>query len=213
MRRLSEAPDISPEADVRDVRFGRYCEVKEGARLLNVDFGDYSYTDRFTDIANARIGKFANIASFVRINPGDHPMHRASQHHFMYRATMYFDDVEDEADFFAWRASRPVTLGHDTWIGHGAVILAGRTVGTGAVVAAGAVLSKDVGPYEIWGGVPARKLKDRHPPALAERLSAVAWWDWRHDQLRAALEDFRALSAEAFVEKYEGGPPTTAPER
>lgn len=203
MPKLSPEPWIAPTASVVASTLGRYTEIQEGTRLLNVEFGDYSYTDRFADIANAEIGKFANIASFARINPGDHPMERASQHHFMYRASYYWEGAEDEAEIFNRRAAKRVRFGADVWMGTHAIVLSGRSVGDGAVVAAGSVVTKDIGPYEIWGGAPARKLKDRHPSGIAERLRALAWWDWSHERIAAALEDFRALSAEAFLEKYE----------
>jgi hypothetical protein len=97
-----------------------------------------------------------------------------------------------------------VTLGHDIWLGHGVTLLAGVTIGSGAVVGAGAVVSRDVAPYSIVAGVPARPIRDRFPPAVAERLQALAWWDWSHAQLRQALPDFRQLSVEAFLEQYGG---------
>lgn len=78
------------------------------------------------------------------------------------------------------------------------------TLGHGAVVAAGAVVTRDVEPYSIVAGTPAKHLRLRQPRDIAERLIALAWWDWSHEVLRATLEDFRALSAEAFLEKYEG---------
>ena len=102
-------------------------------------------------------------------------------------------------EFFDWRASKRVTIGHDTWIGHGATILPGVTVGNGAVVGAGAVVSKDVAPYTIVGGVPAKPIRERFDRRIAERYQALAWWDWDHARLRAALDDFRALAAEAFL--------------
>lgn len=203
-QRLSERPRIHPSAAVEGSRLGRFTEIGEGCLLSNTRLGDYSYAARFAEIANAEIGKFVNIAAFTRINPGNHPMERASLHHFMYRAAMYWEDAEDEAAFFAGRAAREVRIGHDVWLGHGAIVLAGRKIGDGAVIGAGAALTKDVGPYEIWAGNPARKIRDRHPPAIAERLQALAWWEWDHADLRAALEDFRALSAEAFLEKHGG---------
>jgi hypothetical protein len=97
-----------------------------------------------------------------------------------------------------------VTLGHDIWIGHGVTLLVGVSIGTGAVVGAGAVVSRDVAPYSIVAGVPARPIRERFPAAIAARLQALAWWDWPHDKLRAALPDFRKLSVEAFLEKHEG---------
>jgi len=79
----------------------------------------------------------------------------------------------------------------------------GRTIGTGAVVAAGAVVTKDVDPYAIVAGNPARVIRQRFSAAVAQRLHQLAWWDWDHDRLRTALPDFRQLSIEAFLEKYE----------
>jgi len=81
--------------------------------------------------------------------------------------------------------------------------LAGVTIGTGAVVGAGAVVSKDVAPYSIVAGVLAKPIRERFPTAIAERLQALAWWDWPHAQLREALPDFRQLGVEVFLEKYE----------
>ena len=78
------------------------------------------------------------------------------------------------------------------------------TLGDGAVVAAGAVVTKDVDPYTIVAGTPAKPLRLRQPRAIADRLIALAWWDWDHETLHVALDDFRAMKADAFLEKYEG---------
>ncbi|HMA14339.1 MAG TPA: chloramphenicol acetyltransferase, partial [Kiloniellaceae bacterium] len=133
-----------------------------------------------------------------------HPVWRASQHHFTYRSRQFGLAEADDAEVFTWRRDEAVTLGHDIWLGHGVTVLAGVTIGTGAVVGAGAVVSRDVAPYRIVAGVPARTIRDRFPAAIAGRLQALAWWDWPHERLRAALPDFRALSVEAFLEKYGG---------
>lgn len=202
-RSLGDEPLLHAGAIVRESALGRFVEIGEGSHVAGSSIGDYSYCARYADIANSDIGKFVSIAAFTRLNPGDHPMTRASQHHFMYRASLYFADAEDEAAVFEWRARRRVHIGHDVWIGHGAVITAETDVGVGAVIGAGAVVTKPVPPYEVWGGTPARKLKDRHPPAVAERLMALAWWDWPHARIRTALEDFRTLSAEMFLEKHQ----------
>jgi hypothetical protein len=147
------------------------------------------------------IGKFCSIAEGARINPGNHATWRATQHHFTYRAAQFGLGEDDEA-FFQWRRDHWVTIGHDVWIGHGVTILPGVTVGTGAVIGAGAVVSKDVEPYEIVGGVPARHLKWRFTPPQDEALQLIAWWDWDHAALKAALHDIRALDIDAFIEKY-----------
>lgn len=205
MPRLSPTePFIHPDCQVVNTTFGAYCELGAGSRVQNSSFGDYSYTDRSTDIANASIGKFANIASYTRIGPTDHPLHTASLHHFLYRSEDYWDDTGMDAAFFAHRASRRAVIGHDTWLGHNCIIKPEVTVGDGAVVASGAVVTRDVEPYTIVAGLPAKPIRRRQPEAIADRLIALAWWDWDHDRLRAALPDFRALETEAFLEKYEG---------
>jgi serine acetyltransferase len=88
------------------------------------------------------------------------------------------------------------------WIGHGVVILAGRKIGTGAVIAAGAVVSKDVEPYTIVGGVPAKEIGRRFPKVIANQIEELAWWNWDHETLRTRLPDFRSLKIEEFVLKY-----------
>ncbi|MFZ5963658.1 DapH/DapD/GlmU-related protein [Thalassococcus sp. BH17M4-6] len=204
MPRLSaNTPFVHPDCEVSDSIFGAYVEIGKGSRVANTIFGDYSYCDRYADIANARIGKFANIAAFSRIGATDHPLHTAACHHFLYRSDDYWDDARRDEAFFARRRSRTAHIGHDTWIGAGAMIKPEVTLGDGAVVAAGAVVTKDVAPYTIVAGTPATPLRPRQPPAIADRLIALAWWDWSHDALRAALADFRTLSAEAFLDKYE----------
>ncbi len=205
MARLNATePFIHPECDINDSTFGAYVEIGKGSRVNNSYFGDYSYCDRYADIANAQIGKFANIAAFARIGATDHPLRTAACHHFLYRSDDYWDDAGRDEEFFAHRRSRTAQIGHDTWIGAGAMIKPEIILGHGAVVAAGAVVTKDVEPYTIVAGTPARLLRLRQPREIAERLIVLAWWDWPHDALRMALEDFRTMEAEAFLERYGG---------
>jgi phosphonate metabolism protein (transferase hexapeptide repeat family) len=139
----------------------------------------------------------------TRHNPSNHPMQRASQAHFTYRASAYFPGENDEAEFFAWRRQHRFHIGHDVWIGHGAIVPPGRSVGTGAVVAAGAIVTRDVPAYTIVAGNPARPIKRRFPEAVTGRLAELGWWDWDHETLRSALPDFRKLDVEDFLAKYE----------
>jgi phosphonate metabolism protein (transferase hexapeptide repeat family) len=204
MPRLGQQPFIHPDCQITNTEFGAFVEIGQGSRVQNSRFGDYSYCDRYADIANAQIGKFANIAAFTRIGPTDHPMAQPSLHHFLYRSADYWDDAEPDAAFFEKRAARVAHIGHDTWLGHGAVIRPEVRIGDGAVVASMAVVTKDVAPYTVVAGIPAKPIKQRFSPDIAQRLIALAWWDWPHSTLRSALHDFRTLPVEAFLEKYRG---------
>ena len=163
--------------------------------------GDYSYITCDCHVVWTTIGKFCSIANATRINPGNHPTWRALQHHSVYRAEAY-ELGEDDHDFFRWRKDDWVTIGHDVWIGHGATVTAGVTIGNGAVIGAGAVVTRDVEPYTVVGGVPARVIKRRFTEAQAEALDRIAVWDWSRDAYRAAIPDIRALAIDAFIEKY-----------
>jgi phosphonate metabolism protein (transferase hexapeptide repeat family) len=200
---LSTTPLIHPSALVQDSHLGAYCEVGARTLLTEVTMDDYSYIVNDGQMTYTEVGKFCSIAAMTRINPGNHPMQRATQAHFTYRASAYFPGEPDEAEFFDWRRGNRVRIGHDVWIGHGAVILPGRSIGIGAVVAAGAIVTKDVPAYTIVASNPARIVRRRFPEDIAERLMQLGWWNWEHEALRAALPDFRKLAIEAFLDKYE----------
>lgn len=201
---LSPTPWIDPAALVAGSTLGAYTAVHARTQMRETTLGDYSYMMEDGDCIYADIGKFVSIARMVRINPGNHPLERASIHHFTYRAASY-GLGEDDLAFFDWRRSHGVSIGHDVWIGHGAVIMAGVTVGTGAVIGAGAVVTHDVAPYTIVAGVPAKPIRRRVTLEQETQLLRLSWWDWPHDRLRHALPDFQSLNAQQFIDKYQSG--------
>jgi len=200
--KLSEAPLVDPSASVTDSTLGRYTEIGARTRIAWSHFGDYSYIMEGGDVLFSTIGKFCSFASGVRINPPNHPMDRASQHHFTYRCADYFEDADHDESVFAWRRKQWVTVGHDVWIGHGATVMPRVSIGTGAAIGAGSVVTKDVAAYTIVAGVPARPIRCRFDEDVAQRLIALAWWDWPHERLRKALADFQRLDVKAFLERH-----------
>lgn len=200
-RRLSTIPTVHPTARLTATNLGAYTEVGEQCYLENVEMGDYSYCGQLCYFQNVTVGKFSSIAAAVRIGPTMHPTDRPTQHHFTYRRALYGLADHDDHAFFAWRASQRSTVGHDTWIGHAAIIMPNRTVGTGAIIGAGAVVTKDIPPYAVAVGVPARVIRQRFSAETAEALQAIAWWNWHHELIAERLEDF-SLPVDAFVEKH-----------
>jgi hypothetical protein len=136
----------------------------------------------------------------VRINPGFHPIERPTLHHFTYRRAKYGMAPEDDASFFEWRRRQRVHIGHDTWIGHGAVIMPGVRIGNGAVIGSNSVVTRDVPAYAIVAGAPAKVIRQRFPAAIAAAIESTAWWDWDHATLTGRMDDFCDLRR--FLAKY-----------
>jgi len=201
---LSEKPTIHPSSHIRKSQIGGWTAIGPNCSISESTFGDYSYLAGNVSMVWTDVGKFASIAAQTRINPGNHPTWRVTQHHSTYRRIQYgFDTVED-AEFFQWRKDHRCTIGHDVWIGHGVTVIAGKSVGTGAVVGSGAVVTKDIPPYAIAVGVPARVVKFRFPPDVVEKLMATQWWDWDRATLVERFKDL--LDLETFLEKYGQSP-------
>ena len=134
------------------------------------------------------IGKFCSIACGAKFlfNSANHTLGSLSTYPF----PIFFEEwglpVEDIPR--AWDNKGDIVIGNDVWIGYEAVILAGVTVGDGAVVGTRAVVTKDVPPYTIVGGVPAKPIRKRFSEAVIDRLLVLQWWDWPEERIAASLE-------------------------
>jgi phosphonate metabolism protein (transferase hexapeptide repeat family) len=197
---LTTEPTIDDDVILEKTYLGAYTHIQAHSVFCDSTVGDYSFFAGYNQVYYANIGKFCSCASFARINTTNHPTYdRIAQHHFTYRSKR-FGFGEDDVDFFAQRKDKAVTIGNDVWIGHNSIIMPGVNVGNGAVIGAGAVVTKDVEPYSVVVGVPAKRIKMRFSDDLIAKIEQLKWWDWEHETIKERLSDFRDM--DAFVRKY-----------
>jgi acetyltransferase-like isoleucine patch superfamily enzyme len=164
------------------------CHIIRNSMVIRSSIRSYSYVGRNSIIQNAAIGSFCSIANDVFVGLGTHPTDHFTTSPLFYRTRNTFGIrvVDEDLDFQEYK---PIEIGHDVWIGARAVVMDGVRIGHGAVIAANAVVTKDVPPYAIVGGVPAKLIKYRFPPAKIERLLASEWWLWPVDEIRRRMAE------------------------
>lgn len=200
---LTKSPYIEEDVQLEDVSFTIYNKVGAHCVLEHVNMGRYSYIEPNGMIQNADILQFVDIARNVRIGATQHPLQRPTTHHFTYRRELY-SLGEDDHMFFHERETKRTMIGNDVWIGHGAVVQAGVSIGDGAVVGSNAVVTKDVPPYAVVGGVPAKIIRYRFPQEHIEKLCSIAWWNWDEETFVQHVDDFH-LDINAFIQKHWKG--------
>ena len=134
-----------------------------------------------------KIGKFCSIACGAKFlfTSGNHSMQSLSTYTFPIFYEEWGLDAKDIRS--AWDNKGDITIGNDVWIGYEAVILSGVTIGDGAIVGARAVVTKDVPPYTIVAGVPARPIRKRFDEETIAKLQALRWWDWDEERLKRCI--------------------------
>lgn len=142
------------------------------------------------------IGRFCSIACGVRFlfNSANHTLSSLSTYPFPIFFEEWGLERADVSD--AWDHKGDIVIGSDVWIGYEAVILAGVTIGDGAVIGARAVVTKDVPPYAVVGGVPAKIIRRRFDPATVDRLLALKWWDWPAEEIKKHITDIQTGNVE-----------------
>ena len=146
------------------------------------------------------IGKFCSIACGAKFlfTSANHTLSSLSTYPFPIFFKEWNLDVKDITA--AWDNKGDIVIGNDVWIGYEAVILSGVTIGDGAVIGARAVVTKDVPPYTVVGGVPARPIKKRCPQDTIDALLAIKWWDWTEERIAHHIGDIQAGNMENLIQ-------------
>ena len=173
--------------DVSEISSKTY--IAQGVRIGNSVIGKYCRIRQFVTIHFCTVGKFTCISKNVRIGLGGHPLNLISTNSMFYshKGNEIRSDWVREIDF---SEHNETVIGNDVWIGEYATIIGGVNVGDGAVIATRAVVTKDVPPYAIVGGVPARVIKYRFPAEVREKLLNIKWWNLPDDEITKKLEAF-----------------------
>lgn len=167
-------------------------------QFRNSVIGDYSYINSKTFVNYTRIGKFCSIGFAVQFGLGKHPTNLISTHPIFYAINKPFNTFSDKNHF---KEFQEIVLGNDVWIGSKSIIMDGVTIGNGAIVAAGSIVTKDVQPYEVVGGVPAKHIKYRLDENTIKVLEKIKWWDKDEKWLQENYELF--LDNEKFIKYFE----------
>lgn len=172
-----------------DCRFSSHNHIYRRAYLRNTTLGRMTYVAEVSRIGFADIGAFSSIGPNVLLGGlGSHPVDRLSTHPAFYSARLQAGDTFSQTDQI--EELPRVKVGNDVWIGAGSIVLDGISIGDGAIIAAGAVVNKDVPPYAIVGGVPARIIRYRFDEETIDALLEWRWWDLDNQQLQALAPGF-----------------------
>jgi acetyltransferase-like isoleucine patch superfamily enzyme len=161
---------------LKNVKFEKHASLGEGVRVNNSELGNHTYLSAGCLINNTSFGKFCSVGSGVKTGLGIHPAADNISTH----PAFYSLRKQSGKTFVTQQHSKEeekVKIGHDVWIGANAIVLDGITIGNGAIIAAGAVVTKDVAPFEIVGGVPAKHIRFRFSPEEIDAIEKSAWWN------------------------------------
>lgn len=170
-------------------RINRKAKIYTNTKIFNSTINAYSYVGKRTSIVHAKIGKFCSIAGGSRIGLGIHTIDNLS-------TSSIFTENKNGTGH-SWVQNnivnpyKEVIVGNDVWIGARVIVMGGITIGDGAVIAAGAVVTKNVPPYTVVGGVPARVLKYRFEPLIINKLLDIKWWNLPDEKLKCNIELFQ----------------------
>lgn len=190
---------------------------EQPVRLRNTEVYVANHIGCYSDIRGGvirsckSIGRFCSFAPGVTIGMGQHPTNYLSTHNFQYEESWAFNSFWDEAIEFETKKAprpprkRPPTIGNDVWLGNNVTVQQDVTIGDGAIVASGSVVTKNVPPYAIVGGVPAKLIRFRFEDNTIERLMSIQWWNYTLNSLRDIEFDNIEVALQQLEERKEQG--------
>lgn len=185
--RISIAAFISANVDVDKTAY-----IYRGVKAKNASIGAHTYIANNTDIENAEIGMYCSIADHCRIGMSGHSLSYLSTSPIFTQTVNGLQERWIDKDVFKHKSEEErVFLGNDVWVGSHVLINGGVTVGHGAVIGAGAVVVKDVPPYAIVGGVPAKVIRSRFSNEVIEKLLEFQWWNLPDETLKEHIALFQ----------------------
>lgn len=187
---------IDTSSVIADSSLGKYVTVFPNNRIYNSKIDNYSYIQIGGKINNTDIGKFCSIAASVSIAPGIHEINKVSTHPSLIQKSTPLPLVFAKKNNII--ANKRVLIENDVWIGEKVVILDGITIGNGAVVASGAIVTKNVEPYAVVGGVPAKFIKYRFDNHTIKVLQESEWWNYSEEWFEKNSE--LMLNPNSFIE-------------
>ena len=181
---------IGDEAFITESTIGENTTIERRNMIFNSAIGAYCSVGVNDVIRYARIGKYCSIAWNCSIGGTEHYMKRLSTSFFPFDKSY---GIVEETDLkeIEGTYSKPVIIGNDVWIAAGAQVLRGVTIGDGAVLGGGGIFTKDVPPYEIWAGVPAKKIGQRFPDEIIAELMEIKWWNLPKEVIVNNIDLFR----------------------
>jgi chloramphenicol O-acetyltransferase type B len=172
--------------------------IYQNCRLVTATLGAYSYIAEGANASRVNVGRFCSIGPSFKTGFGNHPTNFVSTH------PVFYSTRKQGGITFAEKSSfdedQTTYIGHDVWIGANTFVKDGVSIGHGAIVAAGSVVTRDVTPFAIVGGVPARCIRSRFSEDQVEKLLELKWWDWSEPELRMAQAWFAQDDVTAFLE-------------